>query len=218
MKTSKVLYKSSLLIYFHSISSGLSAEKLAQLMPKSKLMQGDSPGLPALLPVAPEYGGEDYYPYGIDQPILLEDSEAIADAAKWQGYMEELMTKFPEARQEPETPVIPPEVDGTGLNRRAFYICNYLGGPWILLPSVTPAQVNGSREIRWCLTGDLDAPIRTYPIYPGKEAHYLKALLARAAAGSLVSPKGFYKPLKFSGEYDGEDDEYLGEDEDSMNG
>lgn len=34
--------------------------------------------------------------------------------------------------------------------------------------------------------------VSTYPPFPGKEKNYLRAQIARIAAGTVISPKGFY--------------------------
>lgn len=186
--------------------SGLPPEEQANLLPKTKAPTPPSDG--GLLGEG-EWGGE-------DAGKSPEDAEAAADFAKWQGYQEELMTKFPTPNVEVEVE-IPPESDGTGANRRAFYVCNILGQPWVLLPPASPKQINGARQIRWGLTGELDGNIRSFPNFPGKEGHLLKAMLTRASAGSLVSPKGFYRGNSYPSEYEGEDDEDIEEEEESMN-
>lgn len=43
------------------------------------------------------------------------------------------------------------------------------------------------------LTGDLENSLYTYPIFPGKEKHYLKALIVRITYGSTMVPRGLYK-------------------------
>lgn len=42
-------------------------------------------------------------------------------------------------------------------------------------------------------------------------------MLARASAGSLVSPKGFYRGNAYPSEFEGEDDEDIDEEEESSN-
>lgn len=165
-----------------------------------------------------EWGGEDGGYQPPPQEIVVGGPESDQEYAKWDAYREELMTKFPTPPPIEEEIVIPPEADGTGVNRRAFYICNDLGQPWILLPPTTPKQINGAREIRWGLTGELESRIRSVPQFQGKEGHFLKVLLSRASAGSLVSPKGFYKGNSYPSEFDGEDDEDIDEEEESANG
>jgi radial spoke head protein 4A len=50
-----------------------------------------------------------------------------------------------------------------------------------------------ARKIRKYLTGNLEAPIVSYPPFPGKEENYLRAQIARISAGTHISPNGFYK-------------------------
>jgi hypothetical protein len=189
------------IFYFRS---GLAPDKQATMLPKPlSINQGNLENN--------EWGGEDG-----QKPIDLQDADAAEDFAKWQGYKEELMSQFPVAPVE-EVVEIPAEEDGNGVNRRVFYICNQFDQPWILLPPTTPSQINGARQIRWGLTGELDSDIRSFPNYPGKEGHFLKAMLARASAGSFVSPKGFYKSGSFPPEFEGEDDEDIDEEEENEN-
>lgn len=75
--------------------------------------------------------------------------------------------------------------------------------PWVRLPFVTPAQITVARQIRKLFTGRLDTPVVSYPPFPGNEANYLRAQIARISAGTHVSPLGFYQ-LK---EDEGEDEE-----------
>lgn len=118
------------------------------------------------------------------------------------------MQNFPRAKATEAVAVMeaPPEPDGSGVNKRAFYVCNELGKDWVLLPPVTPAQINASRKIRWLISGNLDSPVQSIPRFPGKEGHYLKCLLARITAGAMCSPRGYYK-AKGGNEYVGEDDD-----------
>ena len=67
------------------------------------------------------------------------------------------------------------------------------GKPWVKLPSVTPMQIQVARKVKKCLTGRLDAPVVTFPPFPGNETNYLRAQIARISAGSQISPLGFYQ-------------------------
>lgn len=67
------------------------------------------------------------------------------------------------------------------------------GKPWVKLPSVTPMQIQVARKIKKCLTGRLDAPVVTFPPFPGNETNYLRAQIARISAGTQISPLGFYQ-------------------------
>eukprot|EP00741_Cyanophora_paradoxa_P008658 tig00001366_g8381.t1 len=89
-------------------------------------------------------------------------------------------------------PLVPPEGNGEGTNKYQYWVCSYVGGPWTLLPNVTPQQINVARQIKKFLTGDLKAPVSSYPVFNGTEAEYLRAQIARIAAATVVEPKDKY--------------------------
>lgn len=99
--------------------------------------------------------------------------------------------------------VIPKEENRTGANKYVYFVCNEPGRPWVKLPSVKPAQIVTARKIKKFFTGQLDAPIISYPPFPGNESNYLRAQIARISAGTHVSPLGFYQ----FGEEEGEEEE-----------
>ena len=99
--------------------------------------------------------------------------------------------------------MVPKEENHTGANKYSYFVCTEPGLPWVKLPAVTPAQVTAARHIRKFFTGRLDAPVVSYPPFPGNEANYLRAQVARISAGSHVSPLGFYQ----FGEEEGEEEE-----------
>ncbi|XP_071598700.1 radial spoke head protein 4 homolog A-like [Heliangelus exortis] len=100
-------------------------------------------------------------------------------------------------------PVIPKEENGTGANKYVYFVCNDPSNPWVKLPAVTPAQIVCARKIKKFFTGRLDAPIVSFPPFPGNEANYLRAQIARISAGTHISPIGFYQ----FPEEEGDDDE-----------
>ena len=57
---------------------------------------------------------------------------------------------------------------------------------------VGPLQIKASRLIKKLLTGRLSSPVSTYPAFPGNEANYLRALIARIGAATLLAPSGLY--------------------------
>ena len=63
---------------------------------------------------------------------------------------------------------------------------------WVKLPNVTMAQVVVSRKIKRLLSGDIDAPVPSFPPFPGTERHLLRAIIARIAGATLISPDGFF--------------------------
>ncbi|XP_005389172.1 PREDICTED: radial spoke head protein 4 homolog A isoform X2 [Chinchilla lanigera] len=107
---------------------------------------------------------------------------------------------------------IPKEESRTGANKYVYFVCNEPGRPWVKLPSVTPAQIVTARKIKKFFTGRLDAPIVSYPPFPGNESNYLRAQIARISAGTHVSPLGFYQ----FGEEEGEEEEDVESGRDSF--
>ncbi|KAL4601473.1 hypothetical protein GN956_G25897, partial [Arapaima gigas] len=81
-------------------------------------------------------------------------------------------------------PVVPKEDKGTGANKCSYFVCREPGMPWVRLPSVTPAQIIAARQICKFFTGRLDAPIVSSPPFPGNEANYLRAQIARISAST----------------------------------
>ena len=85
-------------------------------------------------------------------------------------------------------------VEGTeGANKYSFWVCLHVGAEWTKLPNLTPEAVIVARKIRRFFTGDLNAPIPSYPPFPGSsEAHLLRAQVAQITSECSVSPGGFY--------------------------
>ncbi|XP_038623286.1 radial spoke head protein 6 homolog A [Tachyglossus aculeatus] len=100
-------------------------------------------------------------------------------------------------------PAVPREETRTGANKFLYFVCTEPGRPWTRLPPVSPAHIVVARKIKKFLTGRLDAPVVSYPPFPGNEAHYLRAQIARISAGTHISPLGFYQ----FGEEEGDDEE-----------
>ncbi|XP_076987507.1 radial spoke head protein 6 homolog A isoform X2 [Tamandua tetradactyla] len=109
-------------------------------------------------------------------------------------------------------PVIPKEESRTGANKYLYFVCNEPGLPWTRLPHVTPLQVVQARKIKKFFTGYLDAPVLSYPPFPGNEANYLRAQIARISAATHISPLGFYQ----FGEEEGDEEEEGGAGRDSF--
>ena len=91
-------------------------------------------------------------------------------------------------------PVKTPKEDiKTGANKKTYFVCNDPGKPWFKLPQVKPDQICVARQIKKYLTGRLEAPVVSYPPFPGNEANYLRAQIARISAGTHISPLNFYQ-------------------------
>ncbi|CAN0135075.1 unnamed protein product [Bubo scandiacus] len=127
-----------------------------------------------------------------------EEEEVIEEGGKG---MDEVEDEDEEKEKEDEPPkstykpppVIPKEENGTGANKYVYFVCNEPGKPWVKLPPVTPAQIVCARKIKKFFTGRLDAPVVSFPPFPGNEANYLRAQIARISAGTQISPIGFYQ-------------------------
>jgi len=83
-----------------------------------------------------------------------------------------------------------PEPSGTGLNGCVYFVSNEVSEPFTQLPDVTPNQVLAASKIRKYFTGDLSAPVNCFPPFPGNEASFLRAQIARIAAATVLVPVG----------------------------
>ncbi|KAM5236401.1 radial spoke head protein 6 homolog A [Ctenodactylus gundi] len=144
-------------------------------------------------------------------PEGAEASEARAGEEEREEEEERAEEAVPKPQWRPP-PVVPREESRTGANKYLYFVCSEPGRPWARLPHVTPAQIVCARKIRKFFTGRLDAPVASYPPFPGNEANYLRAQIARISAATHVSPLGFYQ----FGEEEGEEEEEGGAGRDSF--
>ncbi|XP_051473803.1 radial spoke head protein 4 homolog A-like [Apus apus] len=124
-----------------------------------------------------------------------EEEEVTEETGEERGEVEdkdEEKDEPPKSTYKPP-PIIPKEENGTGANKYVYFVCNEPGKPWVKLPPVTPAQIVCARRIKKFFTGRLDAPVVSFPPFPGNEANYLRAQIARISAGTQISPIGFYQ-------------------------
>jgi len=110
----------------------------------------------------------------------------------------------PAAEAKPGAPEpIPCEKMGTGLNSYVYYVVGYEYSAdgifgrytydnWIKLPPIRPEQIMAARKIRKLFTGDLEAPVNSYPPFPGREAEYLAAQIARISRGTTMTINGMW--------------------------
>mmetsp|Transcript_32870 Transcript_32870/g.42017 ORF Transcript_32870/g.42017 Transcript_32870/m.42017 type:complete len:456 (+) Transcript_32870:135-1502(+) len=80
-----------------------------------------------------------------------------------------------------------------GANKYTYWVTKSYVAPWSQLPHVTMEQIVIARKIRRFFTGDLDAPVSSYPPFPGTEKELLRAQIARITHGTCVSPAGFFE-------------------------
>ncbi|XP_067293852.1 radial spoke head protein 6 homolog A isoform X2 [Pseudorasbora parva] len=130
-----------------------------------------------------------------------EEREEEPQEDKDEAELVEAADPPPKSTYKPPPPV-PKEENHTGANKFTYFVCQEPGMPWVRLPVVTPTQISAARHIRRLFSGRLDAPVVSCPPFPGNEANYLRAQIARISAGTHVSPLGFYQ----FGEDEGEDE------------
>ena len=95
-----------------------------------------------------------------------------------------------------ETPSRKTEAHGVGTNRFTFWVTNSVLDDWYELPLVTPDQIVSARQIKHLFSGDLNAKILSYPVFPGQEKHYLKAQLVRISHSTILIPAGLRRPAE----------------------
>ena len=98
--------------------------------------------------------------------------------------------------------VVIPKERREGVNKYTYWVCSFPGDAWKRLPSVTPEQIMAARRIKKFFTGDLEADVASYPPFPGNEAAYLRAQIARIAHACSVSPRGFFVADEDAGDED----------------
>nr|XP_044989781.1 radial spoke head protein 6 homolog A isoform X2 [Jaculus jaculus] len=153
---------------------------------------------------------------GVERSYLVAEVELPEgeEEAEEEEAEEEELEKTGDAPPRPQwkpPPAVPTEDSGSGANKYVYFVCNEPGLPWARLPPVTPAQIVAARSIRKFFTGRLDAPVVSYPPFPGTEANYLRAQIARISAATHISPLGYYRFREDRGRDDEEvDDEEKG--------
>merc|ERR1712224_1034620 len=89
-----------------------------------------------------------------------------------------------------EDPLFEPQ--GTGCNTFTYHVWTQLDDPvFVALDNVKPAHIVATNKIRRVLTGRLDAPVVTYPHFPGTERDLLRALIARITSATVLNIKNF---------------------------
>ncbi|XP_039626056.1 radial spoke head protein 4 homolog A [Polypterus senegalus] len=135
--------------------------------------------------------GEEEEDEGLEEEHEGAEKEEIRDDEEEKEEQEDL-DPLPKSTYRPP-PVVPKEANRSGANKFTYFVCSEPGKPWVKLPAVTPAQIVAARKIRKFFTGQLDAPIVSFPPFLGDESNYLRAQIARISAGTQVSPLGFYQ-------------------------
>ncbi|VDN08666.1 unnamed protein product [Dibothriocephalus latus] len=144
-----------------------------------------------------------------DEDKIEREDTNLADEDKQSSSPED---DYPKRRWKPP-PTVPPEEFREGVNKFVYFVCHFPGGRWFRLPHVKPQQICVARQvmlrIRRFFTGNLDAPVESFPTFPGTEANYLRAQIARITACTHISPEGYFstESEESDEEYDDEEDE-----------
>jgi len=155
---------------FEAVGVGISRQEMYNVMLAVKQLGEDPVRQVATVRFFGKFLGthSDYYVFETTlQEAAAEEAEAVGD-------------------------VVPAEA-GSGTNGYTYFCCNSLGGPLTRLPDVTPQQITCARQIKKFFTGDLSASVSAYPLFPGFEAEFLRAQIARIAAATVVCPSGFFQ-------------------------
>ncbi|EPY36859.1 flagellar radial spoke component [Strigomonas culicis] len=94
-----------------------------------------------------------------------------------------------------------------GCNRLSFWVTSFPSAEWVLLPDVTPQQINASRAIKRLFTGNLEAEVVSSPPFPWSEAVYLRAQLSRIVSSTFIAPQGALEEAEELEEEDLEDED-----------
>mmetsp|Transcript_22579 Transcript_22579/g.22410 ORF Transcript_22579/g.22410 Transcript_22579/m.22410 type:complete len:264 (+) Transcript_22579:392-1183(+) len=83
---------------------------------------------------------------------------------------------------------------GKGVNTCVYWVTDNLLGDWIQLPDSEPQYIIAARNIKYIVTGNLNADLNTNPAFPGKERHFLRAQIARISHTTSIVPKDYMQP------------------------
>ena len=90
-------------------------------------------------------------------------------------YVFETKLKDGAAAEEGESGEDVPAELGAGANAHVYFTCSAPGDAFERLPEARPEHIRTARALRRFLTGRLEADVSSFPLFPGKEAEYLRA-------------------------------------------
>lgn len=92
------------------------------------------------------------------------------------------------------------DVRGVNSNKYTYWYSHNLSGGWTQLADVNPDRLVQTRSINKMLSGDPDAYVIANPWFNGKEKHYLRCLIARISAATVVVPAGAFEQDEETGQ------------------
>ncbi|KAL8435878.1 hypothetical protein Efla_002122 [Eimeria flavescens] len=96
---------------------------------------------------------------------------------------------------------------GTGVNTYTYYVLQEDTLKWELLPDVLPSHIAIARKIKKLFTGDLNHQVVSFPWFPGRERHLLRAIIAIITSETVLCPAGLFQVQEEGAEAE-EDPEY----------
>jgi len=93
-----------------------------------------------------------------------------------------------------------------GANLKTYWVCSGAGAEFTQLPDVTSEQIIGAKQIKKFFTGNLDAPVESYPVFPGNEANLLRAQVCCISVATTLIPGGVFSEAEAPEEEDAEFD------------
>jgi len=129
-----------------------------------------------------------------DEEEYEEEQDNLEEAEEEsQEEDDEEENKLPKSNYK-QPPKIPAETSGQpGVNKHVYFVCNEPGEKWIRLPMASPNEIQAARQITKFLTGNLEAEVSSFPVFPGNEANLLRAQIARITAGTVIAPMTYYQ-------------------------
>ena len=77
-----------------------------------------------------------------------------------------------------------------GVNKYAYYVLS--DDKMCRLPDAHETHLVFARTTKKYLTGNLDVEVSGYPLFPGKEANYLRALISLISSDTAVAPESYF--------------------------
>jgi radial spoke head protein 4A len=127
-----------------------------------------------------------------DYEIEEEQEKAEKNEETNQDENDDDIEGYPKSTWKPPVDVEPEKRGHQGTNMYTYWVTNEPGTDWTRLEPVKPAQISIARHIAKFFTGDLDANVVSFPVFPGQEKHLLRTQIARITHGAHVAPITYF--------------------------
>jgi len=79
-----------------------------------------------------------------------------------------------------------------GANLKSYWVCSAAGAEFTQLPDVTSEQILGAKQVKKFFSGNLDATVESYPVFPGNEANLLRAQICCISVATTLIPANVF--------------------------